>query len=160
MIQEIVSKIEEMIDVHQTLNQLATEKTDAVVNGDIKSLDRIVNREEVETLRLTQLEDERVKLVQVYTKEHGGETTFTALIENAPEEERERLTELQSKLAENVFMLKHQNDLNQDLIKQSLDWIQVNQKLLDPRKMPANYNNPRTGQKQEKPSISQFDSRA
>ena len=76
MLQAIVSKIEEMIDVHRTLNQLATEKTDAVINGEIKTLDRIVNREEVEVARLGQLEDEREKLVQAFTKGTGGETTF------------------------------------------------------------------------------------
>lgn len=160
MLQAIVSQIEEMINVHQTLNDLAAKKTDIVINGDIKELDRIINREELEVLRLTQLEDERVKLVAAYTKDTGGETNFTALIEAAPVEEREKLTELQSRLAENVFTLKHQNDLNQDLIKQSLDWIKVNQRLFTPRPVPVNYNNPKTGQKSDNPSKSQFDSRA
>jgi len=160
MIQAIVSKIEEMIEIHSKLNQLALDKTQAIINGDMKTLDSIVNQEEAITAHLSQLENERIKLVQAYTEENGGETTFAALIERAPEEVKDRLSDLHGQLAEQVFNLKNQNDLNHDLIKQSLEWVHVNLKLLNPQPAIGNYSNPKTGQKKAAQGFSRFDSRA
>jgi len=161
VIEAIVTKIEEMIDIHGTLNELARKKTQAIIQGDMKTLDHIVNQEEAATQKLAQLEDERVRLVQDFTKDTGGGTTFTALIEQAPESEREKLQHLQARLAENVFDLKHQNDLNQDLLKQSLEWVHVNLNALNPKPQNPNYANPRAQQKPSgEPPSSRFDSRA
>lgn len=161
MIDAIVTKIEEMIDIHGTLNELARKKTQAIIQGDMKTLDHIVNQEEAATQKLAQLEDERVRLVQDFTKDTGRGTTFTALIEQAPESEREKLQHLQARLAENVFDLKHQNDLNQDLLKQSLEWVRVNVNLFNPKPQNPNYTNPKAQQKSPgEPLASRFDSRA
>jgi len=157
----IVTKIEEMIDIHGMLNELARKKTQAIIQGDMKTLDQIVNQEEAATQRLAQLEDERMQLVQDFTKDTGGSGTFTALIEHAPESEREKLQHLQARLAENVFDLKHQNDLNQDLLKQSIEWVRVNLNLFNPKPQNPNYTNPRAQQKSPgEPRATRFDSRA
>lgn len=160
MTEAIVQIIEEMVAIHRTLNALAKEKTDAVIKGDFKTLDRIINREEAETARLSQLEQKRMRLVEEATGLPGERATFSALIEAAPEEERERLRDLQKALAHEVFHLKAQNDLNQDLLKQSLEWVELNQKLFMPALKSPTYTHPRAEKETDIPTLSRFDTRA
>ncbi|MFC4618546.1 flagellar protein FlgN [Camelliibacillus cellulosilyticus] len=159
MIQAIADKIEEMIDVHHLLYQLATDKTEAIKNGDFQTMDQIINKESVEVERLSQLEQEREHLTNAFMGDIEGGQTFSALITRAPDAEQKKLSNLQSELAEVVFLLKKQNDLNQDLLRQSLDWVELNINLLNPTPKPVNYGHPR-GEKPVQPALSRFDTKA
>ena len=70
------------------------------------------------------------------------------------------LTTLQSQLVEKVSLLKKQNDLNQQLLKQSLSFVQLSLDLLTPDIDTYNYERPDSSQPFEQHGRSLFDSNA
>ncbi|GGE36171.1 hypothetical protein GCM10011391_13720 [Pullulanibacillus camelliae] len=161
MINTLIPIIENMIALHRQFNQLAIEKTDVIKDGNIKRLDKIINKEEGLARQLEQLEKQRLQIISDFQGSEQTDVGFSALIEQAPEDVQPTLQALQEQLTKEVFLLKQQNDLNQELLKQSLAWVNMNLNLLDPGSKPATYGHPGTTAKPQQPTArSRFDSKA
>lgn len=159
---DLIPVLENMVIEHQKLYDIAKEKTEIIKNGDIKGLDRVLVQEEALASRIGQLENRRLQLVTTFLTVPQEEATFTTLIEQAPVEYKETLEQIQLELVNLVFELKFQNDLNQSLLKQSLDWVHLNMSLLQPQTKSVSYTKrQKTDSVHTVPSTpSRFDSRA
>jgi len=162
VINTLIPIIENMISLHQEFNQLAVEKTIVIKNGDMKRLDKIINKEEGLVRQLDQLEKQRLQVISHAQGAEQKNVGFSALIEQAPDDVKPTLQVLQEQLTEEVFLLKQQNDLNQDLLKHSIAWVNMNLNLMDPGLKSATYEHPGSLEKQQHQPItrSRFDSRA
>lgn len=162
VITNIKAMIRKLIDLQEQLQEFAELKTTAIKNGDIDALNQLITREEVTVKALSQLEAKREAAVRDYLAHHGASDvkgSFDQLIAVVPEAERDELNELQLRLASAVLSLKQANDLNQQLLQQSLQWVQLNLNLLQPQSKPANYEHPNKNRPKQ-PSVSRIDSRA
>jgi flagellar biosynthesis/type III secretory pathway chaperone len=130
-----------MVKDHLMLDSLAKEKTELIKTGNLQGLDKLLTKEDALAERLRQLETRRLKLVSDMTQQPAEGLTFSELIERVPQEWKPQLEDIQLRLTEVVISLKYQNDLNQSLLQQSLDWVHLNMSLLKPQVKPMTYSN-------------------
>lgn len=163
--EKVITNMKTLVGVHETLNEQAKEKTEHLVNGDMKALEGLMKKEEAATTKLEELERLRSQLVNDFLAEKGivaEEPTMTDLLKFVDDEEKEQLMKVQKHLLEEIMDLKQQNSLNQELIKQSLQYVNVSLNLLDPKDELPNYKRPLQNQaKSETQNVrSLFDSKA
>jgi len=107
----------------------------------MNGLDQMLKEEQKFVAAINTMEKQRQLTAQQFT---GRETaTLSDCIERAAGAEKEKLQQLQGQLLELVSQLKYQNELNQKLIYQSLQFVNMNLGLLQPSKPEsATYSNP------------------
>lgn len=133
-LKKLIENLEEQLASQQLLLDLAKEKKDYLINGDISNLEGLLKREEEVIMKSGKLEDTRVKIHEelIYelniTKEESDESedntpVLSDLIEACEGEEKERLEELFEELTRVMGELKEANQQNNQLIRQSLDYV-------------------------------------
>ncbi len=151
---------------HEKLLDLSLQKTDALKKNDIKSLDNLLNLESQCIQRIETLEDERVKEVEQVLNRHGivadENPALGQLLRFFDEEIQVELIEIQEQLRGTIQQLQEQNELNNELTRQSLQFVNASLSLMEPKKPTGNYGRP--GQAQQKNSYQKqqsiFDSKA
>lgn len=154
--------IKKLINIHQTFNQLAEEKTGCLTKGDIAHLKLLMQKESVQLKQLQRVEQERVRLVQFFMKNKGLVTEVGTLAEILPhvsDGEKEELVSLQEQIFQQIQILKQKNQLNQQLIEDSLRFVNLSLDVLQPELDTGNYQRP--DQDDDQPlGRSLFDSKA
>lgn len=156
-IQQLVGVLHDYIETHQQLKSSANRKTEALKKGDFAALDDIVREEQVHVAMLNQLEKKRARIVTQITG-IDGEQTVESCLRYADEQEQKILHELRQQLLQHIEELKRINELNQQLIEQSLQFVCVMLDALHPQRKDIQYraNNEPTSY-EERQSI--FDSK-
>ncbi len=160
---EIIAVIAEMIKLHKTFNELAIEKTDIIKKSDIKALDMLIKKEGALIHQLNQLEQKRMSVVEAFLNRKGLVTegvTMEQVIEMAPKEEQPILTKLQRALMSEIDRLKKNNEQNQQLIEDSLRFVNLSLDLLAPEPEEINYQRPAQKNYDSDTKRSIFDSKA
>lgn len=119
----LVNTLEKQLALHKSLLQLAQLKTDAVKKGDIDELNRIVREEQKHVGAITILEKRRVS---------ESDETVSEWLPSLPEEERFRAEAVRDELMDVLIQLKEVNELNIQLVEQSLQFVHVQLDLLSP----------------------------
>ncbi|MBS4538149.1 flagellar protein FlgN [Clostridium sp. D2Q-11] len=130
---EILNKVlSEEIIVYKELLEVIEKKTDILVKGDIKELDKITSEEHNIINKLGKFENLREKVIFNIGHRRGIKETLdvTSLLEIVNEDEREEISRLKDDIVEVLSNIKDRNDLNSSLIKDSLDYISLNLNLL------------------------------
>lgn len=163
IVYDLVNVLAEQKECYEGLHALAIYKTDAVINKDIELLGQIVQREEDFVGRLGSLDAQResvLKDIALVTGLRYETLTLTQLVEKMGRELEvsERLVELREELLELVKQVKAQNDLNKELIEQSLEFVQFTVNAIKSTQLTevqVNYGRP--GDMQEERAVSFFD---
>ncbi|MFB6468936.1 flagellar protein FlgN [Cytobacillus sp. Hz8] len=156
--EKLLSSMEKLYKLHKSLYEIAVKKTDVIKKGDMDALNQILKDEQKHVAAIQMFEKERQQAAAslVPEKENPTVTDCYVLI---GEIEQFRLAELANNLSELVFELKEQNFLNQQLIHQSLQFVNVSLNLLNPQPDAINYGPPAGSQKKEKNTQGMFNSR-
>lgn len=153
--QPIIEALEQLIKLHQGFNKLASKKKNIIIEGDTDALTALLIDEQKYVKAISQIEIKRQEAVQTFLK-HPKNATLNQVMEEASPEEAEILQRLKIELLEEVTQLKEQNELNQQLLVQSLQFVNLSLDVLRPQDRNYNYGN----EQAPKPSISMFDSKA
>ncbi|RFU63951.1 flagellar protein FlgN [Peribacillus glennii] len=159
--EKIVASLEKLVKLHQSLNILANKKTEIVKLGDTEALNQLLVDEQKHIKAIDMTEKERQSAVTAFLQSKGQPaepSTITRVIELSSLTEAEALNRLKDELIEEAVKLKEQNHLNQQLIYQSLQFVNITLDMLRPQNQQFNYDKP-SHQKQQG-SNSMFDSRA
>ncbi|WP_409290525.1 flagellar protein FlgN [Peribacillus sp. SCS-37] len=161
--QSILNTMEKQLKLHQSLYDLAQKKTEIIKKGDMPALNKIMIHEQNHVKAIGMLEKERESYVNTFLagQPSGTERTLTECIRTAAPEEAEALQSQKVRLSELILKLKDVNYLNQQLIYQSLQFINLSLDMVRPKQQNFNYEKP-VQQKGQKPagSRSYFNSRA
>ncbi|GAB7389198.1 hypothetical protein BSNK01_30360 [Bacillaceae bacterium] len=117
-----------MIEVHRDLLALAKEKKQALLSGSLDALAAVVQKEAKYVKEITELENERRRRADEYLRTVGivpeplPLNELIKLVHKA--EEKEKLREMGEELGKLVGELRQLNELNQQLIEQSLSYVQ------------------------------------
>ncbi|MGX8237006.1 flagellar protein FlgN [Exiguobacterium undae] len=111
--------IDQLTTEHKTLLKLAHEKKQILIQNDMPRLSQIVKEEAVYLKKIVQLEERRMT--------HMGEVTMSEWLQAHPED----VTSMR-RLLETMGQLKKANDLNAELLTQSLDYLNWHLQLLIP----------------------------
>ncbi|WP_102692935.1 flagellar protein FlgN [Rummeliibacillus pycnus] len=156
----IMDKLEKM---HKSLLKLSYHKTELIKVGDMDGLDQMLKDEQAHIAAISQLEQQRQKMVTDYLGAKGiapsGLATVADVMEAADElQEKEKLEEVRKRLMLVIDRLKNQNDLNQKMIFQSLQFVNMTLDLLRPQPDQINYS--KTQSRGNRMQQTHFDSQA
>lgn len=122
---EIMNKLQE---AHEALLELAQNKTPLLVSNDIDRLNMIVSKENKWLRLIAEANQQRVQCIGSYLISRGynpnPNITISDLIKVIFKvEEKLALSQAQQKLVATIKLLKKENEINQQLIEQSLAFI-------------------------------------
>ncbi|RZT21568.1 flagellar protein FlgN [Fictibacillus sp. BK138] len=130
---QMTSLLERLLKSHEDLLALGERKTEVLKQGDMKALDALLKEEDLQVKKLQSIEKERlIKFANV---------TLGDMLEQAEDPEKERLLHLQEQLVQAYEILKSRNELNQELLVQSLQYVNMSLSMVQPHTEPATYSN-------------------
>ncbi len=143
---------------------LAKQKTEIIKRGDINSLQNLLKEENKHIQAIQRLEmglkNETILFLQKNRVEME-QPSLSAAIEIANELEKEALLQGKQELENEIRELSIQNQLNQQLLEQSLQFVNISLDLLQPDIDSYNYDRSENGaQENRQQSRSLFDSKA
>lgn len=137
---ELEEILRKQLNVLNKLKELSFEKTDMIINNKIQELEKTTTEEETLVNELGLLESERENLLDTWGV--AIDTPISHIIENIPEDNKE-LINIKDRMVEEVEELNLRNRLNNDLIRENLDWIEFNMNLFtDVHSQPVYGNKP------------------
>ncbi|MER2258712.1 MAG: flagellar protein FlgN, partial [Priestia megaterium] len=126
----IVVTLEKLEKMHKSLLELALAKTEYIKQGDMEKLDQLIKNEQAHVAAINTLEQQRQSMVTDYLRAKGIALTDTPSVvdvitaaENS--ESTEKLVSVRERLITLLNQLKMQNDLNQKLVMNSLQFINI-----------------------------------
>lgn len=167
MLQDI--KVKDWIDlltqeykIHEEMFELSVNKTNALVSNNVPEIEHINKKEAELILRLGNYEDKRNILIEKTCLGLGinkDDVTISILLERLEGEGKAGLLELKEKFKELVLELKKVNDLNNSLIKNSLEFIDFSINLIAGADTAADNSYNKTGNIQEPKQKRMFDAK-
>ena len=153
-IQNITILLEKILTLHQRLLEQAVTKTELIKTGNPDELQALLKEETLLVQAINQLEAQRLKLMP------NTDGTITTLIESTTGSDSNKLAQLKDELTTIVQQLKEQNELNQQLLQQSIQFINVTMNTLKGPETQVTYDKPTTKKAPSTTSRSIFDSKA
>ncbi|MEW9108944.1 MAG: flagellar protein FlgN [Cytobacillus gottheilii] len=153
----LITAMENLLKLHKSLNELAIKKTDIIKAGDMPALDQMLKDEQSHVAAIEKMEQLRQAACgKVVQQEKPTLEDCLPLLE---EDIKCKALTLKDSLVKEVEALQERNQLNQQLIYQSLQFVNMSMSLLQPQSVQNfNYTNPKSNQ--SKPQKGMFNSRA
>jgi len=160
-IQHIINSLERLVELQQSLLEISKQKTVDVKEGQIDHFQSTLVKERKAVQAIEQVEKERIQEVNQWCADHSipdEQATLTGILEFlSDEDEKHNLEVLATELTEGIVKIKQQEDLNQVLIQQSMQFVQLSLELLNPSIGNMNYSAKKATNQVER---SVFDSKA
>ncbi|MCK1994456.1 flagellar protein FlgN [Peribacillus muralis] len=160
-VRSIIESLEKLIKLHKSFNQLAIRKTAVLKANDTEAITALLIQEQKHLKAIDQTDKQREGAVADFLRANGkvGQpASIHSVTELTGPIETEKLAHLKAELMEEVTKLKERNSLNQQLIYQSLQFINVSLDMLRPQNQNLNYGN--SVRKPQKSGMTMFDSKA
>lgn len=164
LIEELRDILAEELQIYEEMLELTVKKTKIIARGKINDLDNITQLENSLILRIGKIEDTREKVVKniqnhFEIQEELSVTDILNYLDGKEDELRSEIGKMIERLSQVLDELKEKNNLNSLLIKDTLEYIELNLNLLTDATEQGTYNNKiqkdHTSQK-----ISLFDTKA
>lgn len=163
----VLSTLEKLEKMHRSLLEIALSKTEFVKANDISKLDSILKTEQSHVAAIETLELQRQTQVKQYLTVKGltpsDKPSMMELIDATQHESSlYELEEVRDRLIDVIQKLKAQNDLNQKLVFQSLQFINVSLNMMRPQapQDQINYSDKEVFRQDRVAKKSYFDSQA
>ena len=135
LIEELIMVLGDEEKIYSEIIPIAEKNTQIIVINDLQSLTGITEEEQDLVGKISKLERKRQEVIRnigIVMNKKESELNFITIIEllNGQEKEQEELRRLHDKLKATIEMLAVLNERNQLLIKQSLEMIDFDIKLL------------------------------
>jgi hypothetical protein len=157
--ENLISTMEKLLKLHQSLLELSTKKTGIVKNNDMDALNQIIKDEQAHLAAIQKFEKERQKFVQSILP-GVDQPTISNCLEVVNAADFEKLSRLRVLLLEIVSQIKERNELNQQMIYQSLKFVNLSLNLIVPQQKNFNYEPPSEKKNMSAHSTGLFSSRA
>lgn len=134
---KIIQNLTNLVRMHKSLLDLATKKTDIIVESNMEELDALIKKEQAHVAAIEQLERQRQQLVTDYLAAKGSASSLTPtvaeLIEAADAPNKAKIQTIREELLTIIDALKVKNELNQKMVYQSLQMVNMTLELMRPR---------------------------
>lgn len=124
----LIDLLERLDEIHLQMLDLAASKKQAIMENKVESLIQILNKESKYMKAIEQLEREREQAIYAFLQQAGirsnlqlNLTELSRLVFDL--DDKQKLLHIQKKFAATLQALKEANSLNQQLIQQSLSYI-------------------------------------
>lgn len=158
----LIQSLAQLLKIQQSLNKIASEKTELLKRNEIQELEKLLQKEEQQVYLLEKADEARHEAVLQFMQAKGVESEdaiVSSLYPLLSEEDQALVEKLQMKLMEELIELKERNELNEELTKQSLYYVNASLTMFNPESASVTYKRPNHKmQENERQSI--FDSKA
>lgn len=147
-VNQLVESLGELRNLYGQLYELGLRKKELLIKDQLDELTGIINKETRLLKQLAESDNARVRAIAALQREKGQRVNTQATLAQvsallADPEERRALNEASQRLSETVAKLKELNALNQQLIQQSIDFIEYSLDLMvGPAEDEVVYRNP------------------
>src|SRR5690625_399361 len=164
-IQPIIIIMNDLTDAHKQLLNLCEQKLSNIKNNNMEELSKVLNIERKYIQKIDQLETKRQKVIEEFISRHNipvVEKTASQLLQHLKNSNERVILEKQIvKLIEVIVQLRAIEQLNEELLQQSMEFVQTSLDLFDLTIKNYNYNNHLSEQSsQSSKNRSIFDSKA
>lgn len=135
--EELEILLKAQLDILKELNGVVSEKTNVLVDDDIKMLEKMTKKEEELIHVVGNLEIKREELLDSWGIDKN--TSLSTLIDNVPEEDKKDLENLGLELFNILKEIDEKNELNNNLLRDDIEWIEFNLNLLGNVQTPSTY---------------------
>ncbi len=131
-IEQLLTVLDKEYEIYLKFLNIAKEKRQIIIKGKIKELEEITKKEQAMILSLGKLENIREAIVRNIISELNIENVknMTELAQYLDDKNKGNVLNAREKLSKLLEDVKRENDLNNKLIKQSLEYIEFNKNLL------------------------------
>lgn len=160
---KVIQTLEKIIRLYKSLNGLASKKIEVIKSAAIQELNILVTEEKKHMQAIQKFEKILTEDTKVFLMGNGSMTdslTITDCIKHASVEDKKIFERIKVELEDQVSTLKQKNDLNQQLLEQSLQFINLSLDMLLPAIDSFNYERPNQAQDMSEDKRSIFDSKA
>lgn len=131
----ILNILDQLIEVHRTLLELSEQKKRAIIGDQVDQLMQLTQKETKLVKRIEELETERMRAIEAFMRSKNMYLTSAITISQLTRfvvilEDKQALMDRQHWLLALIEELKRANDLNRQLIQQSLAFINCSLDLL------------------------------
>jgi len=141
--ESVVRSLRKLVELHQQLINISEQKTDLIKEGKVEKLQEKILQERKLVLQLEQYEKERQALVESWfiSKDLTTEdmTISSILLNLESEKQQNKLASVTTELTEAITDLKRSEQLNRELLEQSMQFVQMSLHLLSPTLEQMNY---------------------
>ncbi|GAB4072951.1 hypothetical protein GCM10028778_06130 [Barrientosiimonas marina] len=159
-VQPIIQALEKLVKLHEGLLETARQKTEIIKADSVNELQKLLISEHKYVQALEQAEINRQKAVDAWLEAEGfnwQEPTITAILNALTDEHMaQELENTATKLTQTITSLKQQEELNQDLLRQSMQFVELSLDTISPSLRQMNYGRQQPSRTSER---SVFDSR-
>lgn len=145
LIDELVNTMSLENDIYKELIPIVSEKTQAIINNDLTTLQSITDKEQLTIERIGSLERKReevIKNIGIVLSRDPSKLDMKELIRimaKQPEEQR-KLAQIHDELSATIKTLVRLNERNKALIDQSLEMINFNINILQSTRVAPSVN--------------------
>ncbi|MCD8500922.1 MAG: flagellar protein FlgN [Bacillaceae bacterium] len=160
---KLTETLEQLLLVHDRLNELAKQKTECLTKADVSALKLFIQKESVLIKQLQVLEKDRIKTVHQLAMSEGYNfktMTITEVMSHLPPNQQSDIEQFQKQLLKAISTLKQQNELNQKLIEDSIRFVNMSLDIIQPEQESGNYDRPTATNNEPNFGRSLFDSKA
>jgi flagellar biosynthesis/type III secretory pathway chaperone len=155
----LITSMEKLLKLHKSLYELAQKKTDFVKKGDIDALDHLIKDEQTHLTAISRIEKDRLAAAKILLPDIEQPTVADCL-EKVNESNKQKLESIRDELVEIVFHIQEKNELNQQLIYQSMQFVNFSLSLVTPQPENYTYGPPADKNKAAGQSAGMFNSKA
>lgn len=142
-IQTIINTLKKLITIHKELCKVSEEKTDIIIDGSVEKLQHLLGKERKYLQLLEQFEMKRQREVEKWFEVNDlltEEMTITNMLQVITNEiDKKKLEKVTIELTNIITRLKQQEQLNQDLIRQSMQFVHMSLEMINPTINDMNY---------------------
>lgn len=144
--EQLIQTLGKILLLHKSFNQLAKQKTELLKVGDTDALNNLLKEERKHIQAIQKFETERQQVSKAFLSKFNcteiNNPTISDCIQFAVPEEKQKLTQIKDDLQAQVKELADRNELNQQLLKQSLQFLNLSLDILIPEIDTYNYERP------------------
>lgn len=142
--QHIINILKDLVKAQKGLLEISIQKTEEIKAGQVDQLQATLVKERKVLHNIEQIESKRIEAVNQWFVEYSlplEQATITEMLENLiNEHDKNQLEIVATDLTETILKLKQQEQLNQALIQQSMQFVQLSLDLLSPSITNMNYS--------------------
>lgn len=158
----IINIIKELADIHERFLAISEEKTKHIIEANNEEFVKLLTKERHYLQLLESAEEKRTQLVNEFLIDRNivldDVTTSNILSALEDEKEKKQLEATVTHLIEKIVKLKEKEQLNKDLLDQSMQLTQFSLDMLQPETKNIHYGK-RNNENKERDQLSIFDSK-
>ncbi|MFB4161672.1 flagellar protein FlgN [Geomicrobium sp. JSM 1781026] len=136
VVNELANAFEQLEQRHLYLLELAERKTEEIKQANVKAIQEVVKFEREQVKEVRRLERDRQQMTARVMKEfvphEPSDVPMSEWVNKLPDEEQSLLTQRSSTLLAAIERLKERNELNQELLSDSLAVVQSTLQMIQP----------------------------